>query len=116
MLEENAQTAERKIRQPPDFTGDRLEASNFLNTCRTYLRINKNAYTTDEDKIIFVLSFMEGGTAGPWKNAIMEAAYTLGTDGTEVGFGTFTVFVEKFKKAFEPLSPVQDAITKLKAL
>ena len=79
MLEENARTAERKIRQPPDFTGDRLEASNFLNTCRTYLRINKNAYTTDEDKIIFVLSFMEGGTAGPWKNAIMEEAYAAGT-------------------------------------
>ena len=46
----------------------------------------------------------------------MEAAYTVGTDGTEVGFGTFTAFVEKFKKVFEPLSPVQDAITKLKAL
>ena len=46
----------------------------------------------------------------------MEAAYTLGMDGMEVGFGTFTAFVEKFKKAFEPLSPVQDAITKLKAL
>ena len=112
MPEENARTAERKIRQPPDFTGDRLEASNFLNTCRTYLHINKNAYTTDEDKIIFVLSFMEGGIAGPWKNAIMETAYTVGTDGTEVGFGTFTAFVKKFKKAFEPFLPVQDAITK----
>ena len=64
MPEENTRTAERKIRQPPDFTGDRLEASNFLNTCRTYLRINKNAYTTDEDKIIFVLSFMKGGNSG----------------------------------------------------
>ena len=55
--------AERKICQPPDFTGDRLEASNFLNTCRTYLCINKNAYTTDEDKIIFTLSLMNEGQA-----------------------------------------------------
>ena len=46
----------------------------------------------------------------------MEEAYAVGTDGAEVGFGTFAVFIEKFKKAFEPLSPVQDAITKLKAL
>ena len=46
----------------------------------------------------------------------MEEAYTVGTDGAEVGFGTFAVFIEKFKKAFEPLSPIQDAITKLKAL
>ena len=46
----------------------------------------------------------------------MEEAYSVGTDGAEVGFETFATFVEKFKKAFEPLSPVQDAITKLKAL
>ena len=59
---------------------------------------------------------MEGGTAGPWKNALMEKAYSVGTDSTEVGFGTLAAFIEKFKKAFEPLSPVQDAITKLKAL
>ena len=107
---------ERKIRQPLDFMGDRLEATNFLNTCCTYLHINKNAYPTEEDKIIFVLSFMEGGTAGLWKNALIEEAYSVGIDGAKVGFETFAAFVEKFKKAFEPLSPVQDAITKLKAL
>ena len=59
---------------------------------------------------------MEGGTVGPWKNAIMEEAYTIGTDGAEVAFGTFAAFIEKFKKAFKPLLPVQDTITKLKAL
>ena len=46
----------------------------------------------------------------------MEEVYAVGTDGAKVGFGTFAAFVEKFKKAFEPLSPIQDAITKLKAL
>ena len=107
---------ERKICQLSDFIGNRLEATNFLNTCHTYLCINKNAYPTEEDKIIFVLSFMEGGTAGPWKNAIMEEAYAVGMDGAEVGFGTFAAFVEKFKKAFKPLSSIQDAITKPKAL
>ena len=65
MPEENNQTADRKIRQPSDFMGDRPEATNFLNTCCTYLCINKNAYPTEENKIIFVLLFMEGGTAGP---------------------------------------------------
>ena len=71
MPEENNRMAERKIHQPSDFMGDRLDASNFLNICHTYLRINKNAYPIEEDKIIFVLSFMEGGTAGLWKNALM---------------------------------------------
>ena len=46
----------------------------------------------------------------------MEEAYSVGTNSAKVGFGTFAAFVEKFKKAFELLSSVQDAITKLKAL
>ena len=116
MPEENNQTAERKICQPPNFMEDRLEATNFFNTCRTYLCINKNAYPTKKDKVIFVLLFMEGGTAGLWKNTLIEEAYSVGTNSAKVGFETFAAFVKKFKKAFEPLSPVQDAITKLKAL
>ena len=98
--------AERTICQPPDFMGDCLEATNFFNTCQTYLRINKNAYPTKKDKVIFILLFMEGGTAGPWKNTLIEEAYFVGTNGAKVGFGTFAAFVEKFKKAFEPLSPI----------
>ena len=106
---------ERKIRQPPDFTDDCLEATNFHNICYTYLRINKDAYSTEKDKIIFILSFMKRGTAEPWKNALMEEAYSVGTNGAEIGFEIFAAFVEKFKKAFELLSPIQDAIIKLKA-
>ena len=64
MSEENNQMVERKICQPPDFMGDRLKATNFLNTGHTYFHINKNAYPTEENKIIFILSFIEGGTAG----------------------------------------------------
>ena len=115
MSEENNWTAERKICQLSDFIGNHLEATNFLNTCHTYLCINKNAYPTKKDKVIFVLLFIEGGTAEPWKNTLMEEAYSVGTNGAKVGFGTFAAFVKKFKKAFEPLSLVQDAITKLKA-
>ena len=107
--------AERKICHPPDFTDDCLEATNFLNICCIYLCINNNAYSTEKDKIIFVLLFMEGGTAEPWKNALMEEAYSVGTNGAKIGFETFAAFIEKFKKVFEPLSPIQDAITKLKA-
>ena len=46
----------------------------------------------------------------------MEEVYSIGMDSAKVEFETFAAFVEKFKKAFKPLSPVQDAITKLKAL
>ena len=79
MLEENNQTAERKICQPPNFMEDRLEATNFFNTCRTYLCINKNAYPTEEDKIIFILSFMEGGTVRTMEECINGGSILLST-------------------------------------
>ena len=34
--------------------------------------INKDAYPDDKDKIIFILSYMEGGSAGLWKKVFME--------------------------------------------
>ncbi|EJF59976.1 hypothetical protein DICSQDRAFT_63821 [Dichomitus squalens LYAD-421 SS1] len=106
---------ERKIRQPSDFSGDCLEASTFLNTCWMYLRVNKDAYSDDEDKVIFVLLFMVGRTAAPWREACEEDVFTV-VNNEEKGFGTFTDFARDFKAAFEPLSPVMDSITKLKAL
>ena len=54
--------------------------------------------------------------AGPWKNALMKETYSTDIDGTQIEFKTFVAFVEKFKKAFESLLPVQDAIIKLKTL
>ena len=48
--------SERKIRPPPDFNGNREEADNFLNSCRVYLRLNAQSYSTDEEKIIFTIN------------------------------------------------------------
>ena len=107
---------ERKIRPPPDFSGDRTQASLFFNTCRTYLRLNDAAYPSDEEKIIFILSFMEGGTAGPWKEVVMQDAYETDARGVEKGFGTFADFRTNFFGAFQPLSPAMDCITRMKNL
>ena len=60
----------------------------------------------EEDKIIFFLSFIGERIVRLWKNALIEEAYSTGTNGTEIEFETFTMFVKKFKKAFEPLSPI----------
>ena len=110
-----AKPQERKIRQPPDFSGDRTQSTLFINTCRTYLRLNGTSYPTDEDKIIFILSFMEGGVAGSWKENFMDQAFQV-VDGVERGFGTYKEFVDKFNVAFQPLSPAADCIAKMKSL
>ena len=109
--------SERKIRPPPDFNGNREEADNFLNSCRVYLRLNAQSYSTDEEKIIFILSYMIGGSAGPWKDAFTTKAFSINpTTSQEHGFGTLTDFIKEFNKSFEPLNPVDNAIAKMKAL
>ena len=109
--------SERKIRPPPDFNGNRKEADNFLNSCRVYLRLNAQSYSTDEEKIIFILSYMIGGSAGPWKDVFTTKAFSINpATSQEHGFGTLTDFIKEFNKSFEPLNPVDNAIAKMKAL
>ena len=109
--------SERKIRAPSDFNGDRAEASAFFTTCQAYLRLNKDSYPDDESKIIFVLSYMVGGAAGAYKEAVYTHAFAIdpGTS-QENGFGTWADFVKRFNEAFTPLNPVDNAITLIKAL
>ena len=106
---------ERKIRQPPDFSGDCTQSTLFINTCRTYLCLNGTSYPTDEDKIIFILSFIEGGVAGSWKENFMDQAFQV-VNGVKRGFGTYKEFLDKFNVAFQPLSPAADCIAKMKSL
>ena len=116
-MSQTTKVSERKIRAPVDFDGNRLQTTSFLNSCQTYLRLNKALYPTDEDKIIFVLSYMIGGTAGPVKDAITAKALEIDpTTNAERGFGSWVDFLKEFQKTFQPLNPVDDAITRMKAL
>lgn len=108
---------ERKIRAPSDYDGNRAGATAFLNDCQTYLRLNKDSYPTDEDKIIFILSYMVGGAAGPFKEALTARAFAINpTTKLEEGFGAWTDFLENVKKLFGTLNPIDDAITQMKSL
>lgn len=109
--------SERKIRAPPEFDGDRTKATAFLNNCQTYLRLNKTLYTSDEDCIIFILSYMVGGTAESFKDSVTQLALEEDEDTHEEnGFGTMKDFIKAFKIAFEPLDPIDNAITAMKSL
>ena len=81
--------SERKIRAPSDLNGNCAEASMFFTTCQAYLCLNKNSYPDDESKIIFVLSYMVGGAAGAYKEAIYTHAFVINpATSQENGFST----------------------------
>ncbi|KZT22342.1 hypothetical protein NEOLEDRAFT_1071639, partial [Neolentinus lepideus HHB14362 ss-1] len=57
---------ELKLSTPKDYDGKREELRGFLLQIRLYLKANQEIYSTDDKKILFVLSHLKGGTAGPW--------------------------------------------------
>lgn len=75
-----------------------------------YLKINADIYDTDPKKILFVLSYMRGGTAGPWK----EDYYNTSINTNK--FGTYNELMTAIEKAFSPSDEQGDAKSKLKTL
>ena len=49
---------EKNFNKPTPFHGDRKKIKTFIQECRMYLHANQEIYTEDEDKIIFMLSYM----------------------------------------------------------
>ena len=78
------------------FTGDPEKTRKFLQDVELCIRINSTLYDTDE-KIIFALSFMKGGTAVGWSKSYINAALAASN------FGTWDNFKKEVEKASPPL-------------
>ena len=83
-----------------------------------HLLINKEIYQTDEKKIGFVLSLLNEGEAGVWKEQFIQEIFdeTVKNGATDMNFGTFIDFLKKLKESFEPHNNAADALTQLRAL
>ncbi|EEB94378.1 hypothetical protein MPER_06820, partial [Moniliophthora perniciosa FA553] len=104
---------EAKVKPPPTFTGDRDAAEGFLKAVKLNLRMNKQMYNTDERKILYTLSHMEGGTAETWKNNALDDIFDEEKDDEEI---TFETFEKRFRERFEPFDKVATAQRKLETL
>jgi hypothetical protein len=77
---------EVKLRAPTNFHGACKLTTKFLQEVKMYMHANVEIYNTEEKKVLFALSFMNGGVAGSWKQGKI-AAYLKAGD-----FGTFNEF------------------------
>ena len=110
-----SQTA--KMALPQEFSGRREDMNQFVISCLAHLIINKEAYNTKEKKIGFMLSLMNKGEAGAWKEQFIQAAYNAATVGdTPMTFGTFDDFLCDLKAVFQPHNDLADALAQLWAL
>jgi hypothetical protein len=103
-------TAEVKICVPSDFTGERTKTNRFIQECKLYLRVNNTRYDTDEKKVIFALSFMNGGSAGSWKEG--KTAECI----TNNNFGTWAGFKQELLLHFSPVDDAGVARTEIREL
>jgi hypothetical protein len=100
-------TKEIKMNPPTAYSGDRKKLDEFLMEVEMYLRMNQNIYQMNEQKIIFALSFMKEGTAGPWKQSYFKEY--IGTDKAQ----TWEEFKTLLKSSFSAVDKEGDAITKM---
>ena len=103
---------------PREFTGKRMDLNRFIMSCMAHLTINKELYQTDEKKIGFMLSLLNEGEAGAWKEQFIQEAFneTVTSGAAEMTFGTFVDFMKRLKESFEPHNDTADALTQLRAL
>jgi Ty3 transposon capsid-like protein len=104
---------EKNFNKPTPFHGDRKKIETFIQECRMYLHANREIYTEDEDKIIFMLSYMTDKEALRWKQTFLRSITNIYGDMT---FPTLIAFVGELENYFRPANTRQDAAHKLSIL
>lgn len=100
-----------KFAPPLPFDGTMKDTKSFISSIRLYIKGREPEFHTMESKIMFTLSYMQGGKAQFWRNkAINQIAM-----GYEL-FKSFKEFLEKLESQFGDLNPKMTAIGKLKTM
>jgi len=85
-----------KAADPEVFTGDRKKADAFLRAVSLNIAIQPNAFPNDQTKVLYALSWMQGGSAGDWAANHTRTILETGAQ----PFATWAVFRERFEAAF----------------
>jgi len=96
---------------PADFEGDQTKGKVFLTSCRIYIRLCPDAFTDDDTKIVWALSYMKSSRAGRW--AAREFENEAKSETKHLRFFDWVEFEQEFRKDFTPLDEEATAINVL---
>src|SRR5258708_2597388 len=72
-----------KVVTPTPFSGAQDNLDRFKAECSLYLSMRSTEFTDEQSSILFILSYMKGGSAGPWVtqkiNRILDGANSAST-------------------------------------
>ncbi|KZT20063.1 hypothetical protein NEOLEDRAFT_1182889 [Neolentinus lepideus HHB14362 ss-1] len=101
---------ELKIGQPDPFDGSHDKLRGFLISVDLYAAFNQAIYNTDEKKIVFTLSFMKGGSAGPWAESFVLSKKD---ENGSMQLGEYKEFQAAIEGSFLEMDMAGSTITKL---
>ena len=81
-----------KIKEPPNFDGDRSKMTFWLQANELYFDFNQGSFTEDKKKVIFAVILMREGPAKDWASGFIQEKTNAGD------WGTWSNFKEKVKK------------------
>jgi Ty3 transposon capsid-like protein/Zinc knuckle len=93
-----------KVHEPNEFDGTPANLRGFLREVQIYIRAKK--ITDDEEKILFMLSYMNKKTAADWAQHFFDTH-------ENTSFGLWTAFLAQVRATFEDKTTRQDAREKL---
>ena len=98
MVESNTETGtgnasfvtKKKLKMPTPSSGKREDLQKIFQEVKIYLLVNSGIYTSDLDKVLFVLSYMTEGDANSWKEEFYNTAkQKAAQDGLTISLGTY---------------------------
>jgi len=103
---------ELRINPPKVFDGNQDNFIPFVQDARVYLSLNDKSYNTNQKKIIYVLSFINEGTAKTWKEAFLDSIFS----DKNQDYGKFTDFLLNIKGAFSTADSEGEAQAQLRRI
>jgi len=107
----------KKLKTPTPFSGKREDLRKFLQEIKIYLLENGDAYPTNLEKVLFVLSYMSDGDANSWKEEYFDTAeQEAAQKKSALNLGTYNTLIDQIVKDFSPYNAPKDAIYEMKEL
>jgi Retrotransposon gag protein/Zinc knuckle len=108
-----------KVKTPETYHGDRSKLRAFISQCETYIRFNRQALATNEDKVIFCATYLRGSAYDWFEPTLTDYLENNPGDRKEHTTATFNSYIQfktDLKKVYGSINEERTADRQIRAL
>jgi len=107
-----------KINPPPEYNGNKRNFNQFWQQVHLFINGNPSQFTTEQTKIVFVLSYLAKGDAATWAKLFVTAKMddAQKKNKTNIEYGTWATFSQEFQTAFKSQNAQKHTLHNLNTL